>query len=143
MNRKSNWLLTQPPKAIYRYTHNNTKLVFSKYRYGHIWENGKLLYNNLSENDFFQETIRINHLLPNNLQKCLTIKWPTNLNFGTQSFVSTTVKCKLIIKMLIQLVYKNNFCFQLQINFDYTMIRQILIFLHLRGDSEILVDIKN
>ena len=51
-----------------------------------IWDGKNYLQGN--ENDFLHETIRLQYVSPNNAQKCVTIQWPSTLNFKGKPMVS-------------------------------------------------------
>ena len=50
---------------------------------------GKYFQDN--ENDFWHETIRLSNLIPNSVQKCIILQWPSILNLTGKPFVTSYI----------------------------------------------------
>ena len=53
-----------------------------------LWENGKMVDDDgISEDDFWQDSLVIGTNPPFGMIRCSTLRWPSNLHFGINSYV--------------------------------------------------------
>ena len=52
-----------------------------------MWENGKMVDIGISEDDFWQDSLVIGTTPPFGMMRCSTVRWPSKLHFGINSYV--------------------------------------------------------
>ena len=52
-----------------------------------LWENGTMIDDGISENDFWQDSLVIGTTPPFGMIRCSTIRWPSKIHFGINSYV--------------------------------------------------------